>query len=226
MTDDSLVISGNPNINDINLFVGINHTFDSDIEMVLIAPNGDSVLVCRDYSSDENNDNIVTIFDDNADSSLISSRFIDISTRIKPQNNMNPVFNGDNPNGIWRLRIRDDASSDTGRVYAWGIQINNSPLVGVQNVSSEIPVQYELSQNYPNPFNPVTNIRFSIPKEGFVTLKVFDITGKEVRTLVNEDLRAGKYNIDFSGTDLASGVYFYRINTSGFSDVKKMILVK
>lgn len=226
MTDDSLVISGNPNINDINLFVGINHTFDSDIEMVLIAPNGDSVLVCGDYSSDENNDNIVTIFDDNADSSLISSRFIDISTRIKPQNNMNPVFNGDNPNGIWRLRIRDDASSDTGRVYAWGIQINNSPLVGVQNVSSEIPVQYELSQNYPNPFNPVTNIRFSIPKEGFVTLKVFDITGKEVRTLVNEDLQAGKFNVDFSGTDLASGVYFYRINTSGFSDVKKMILVK
>ena len=103
----------------------------------------------------------------------------------------------------------------------------------MQNVSSEIPVQYELSQNYPNPFNPVTNIRFSIPKEGFVTLKVFDITGKEVRTLVNEDLHAGKYNVDFSGTDLASGVYFYRINvrqagssTSGFSDVKKMILVK
>ncbi|HAX49162.1 MAG TPA: T9SS type A sorting domain-containing protein [Ignavibacteria bacterium] len=226
MTDDSIVISGNSVISDINLFVGINHTFDADIDMVLIAPNGDSVLVCADFFAAGNNDNIVTIFDDNADSSLVNNRYVDISTRIKPLNNMNTAFSGDNPNGVWRLRIRDDNTSDTGRMYVWGLQINNSPLVGVQSVSSEIPVQYELSQNYPNPFNPVTNIRFSIPKEGFVTLKVFDITGREVRTLINEDLGAGKYNIDFSGADLASGVYFYRMETGSFSEVKKMILVK
>jgi len=226
MIDDSIVISGSPTISDINLFIGINHTFEADIEIVLIAPNGDSVLVCADYSAEGNNDNIVTLFDDNAANSLINNRYVDISTRMIPHNNMNPVFAGDNPNGVWRLRVRDDDISDTGRVYAWGLQINNSPLVAIQNVSGELPVSYELSQNYPNPFNPVTNIRFAIPKEGFVTLKVFDITGREVRTLVNENLQTGKYNVDFSGAELSSGVYFYRINAGSFTEVKKMVLVK
>jgi subtilisin-like proprotein convertase family protein len=226
MTDDSIVIAGNPTISDINLFVGINHTYDADIDMVLIAPNGDSVMVCADFFAAGNNDNIITIFDDNADSSLVNNWYFDITSRIKPLNNMNPVFSGDNPNGVWRLRIRDDNTSDTGRMYAWGIQINNSPLVGVQNVSNEIPRRFELKQNYPNPFNPATIINFQIPTEGFVKLSVYDITGREVKTLINENMHAGVYNIDFNGSDLSSGVYFYKLEANGFSDVKKMMLVK
>jgi subtilisin-like proprotein convertase family protein len=226
MTDDSIVIAGNPSISDINLFVGINHTYDADIDMVLIAPNGDSVLVCADFFAAANNDNIVAIFDDNADSSLVINRYVDISTRIKPQNNMNPVFSGDNPNGVWRLRIRDDNTSDTGRMYAWGIQINNSPIVGIQNISNELPDSYSLSQNYPNPFNPVTNIKFDIPNVSNVKLTVFDITGREVAQLVNQQLETGTYNVNFDASHLATGTYFYRLEAGEFTEVKKMILIK
>lgn len=98
--------------------------------------------------------------------------------------------------------------------------------IGIQNITNEIPERFELSQNYPNPFNPTTNIKLQIPKSGNVKLTVFDITGKEVALLVNENLSAGEYKIDFNGTGLTSGVYFYRLETVDFTDVKKMILVK
>ncbi len=88
------------------------------------------------------------------------------------------------------------------------------------------PGNFMLGQNYPNPFNPTTNFKFQMPNSGFVKLAVFDITGKEVAVLVNENLNAGTYNIDFDASHLASGTYFYRMETNGFSEVKKMVLVK
>ena len=93
-------------------------------------------------------------------------------------------------------------------------------------VISETPEKFSLSQNYPNPFNPTTKINFAIPKQGFVTLKVYDILGKEVTTLVNEVKTAGSYSVDFNGNNFSSGVYFYKIEVNGFTDAKKMILVK
>ncbi|HAX47870.1 MAG TPA: hypothetical protein DCX92_02690, partial [Bacteroidetes bacterium] len=89
-----------------------------------------------------------------------------------------------------------------------------------------VPENYSLSQNYPNPFNPTTNIKLQIPKAGNVKLTVFDVTGKEVAVLVNENLSAGEYKVDFNAHGLTSGVYFYRIESAGFIDVKKMMLVK
>ncbi len=83
-----------------------------------------------------------------------------------------------------------------------------------------------MSQNYPNPFNPTTNIKLQIPKAGNVKITVFDVTGKEVAILVNENLSAGEYKVDFNATGLTSGVYFYRIETVSFTDVKKMMLIK
>lgn len=85
---------------------------------------------------------------------------------------------------------------------------------------------YNLSQNFPNPFNPATNINFSIPENGFVKIVVFDILGKEVATLVNEEKSAGEYRIMFDASELNSGVYFYKITAGDFTDVKKMLLVK
>ncbi len=98
--------------------------------------------------------------------------------------------------------------------------------IGIQQISGEVPEKFELSQNYPNPFNPVTNIKFSIPKQGNVKLVVFDITGRQVAELVNEQLSAGSYNFDFNASGLSSGAYFYKLVTNEFTDVKKMILVK
>ncbi len=98
--------------------------------------------------------------------------------------------------------------------------------IGIQQVSSQVPSGFSLSQNYPNPFNPATNIKISVPKSEFVRLSVYDVTGKEVAALVNEKLSAGVYNVDFNASELSSGVYFYRLTSGSFTDVKKMMLVK
>ncbi len=91
---------------------------------------------------------------------------------------------------------------------------------------SEIPTVYSLSQNYPNPFNPVTKINFALPKQGFVTLKIYDVLGREVRTLVNEVKSAGNFSVDFNASEYSSGVYFYKLESNGFSDIKRMMLIK
>jgi hypothetical protein len=99
-------------------------------------------------------------------------------------------------------------------------------VIGITNISSEIPKSFMLSQNYPNPFNPITNINVQLSKTGFVKLVVFDVLGREVKTLVNEELNAGSYRVDFDGSRLSSGIYFYRLETSGFTETRKMILIK
>lgn len=100
-----------------------------------------------------------------------------------------------------------------------------NPL-GIQSISLEIPEFYSISQNYPNPFNPVTNIEFSLTKASFVKLVVHDITGREIETLVSQNMNAGVYKADWNGSNHSSGVYFYTIEAGEFTDVKKMILVK
>jgi photosystem II stability/assembly factor-like uncharacterized protein len=97
---------------------------------------------------------------------------------------------------------------------------------GITPISGQVPSDYNLSQNYPNPFNPTTNIKFSIPRQGFVTLKVFNSLGKEVATLVNEVTNAGTYVVDFDADNLTSGVYFYRLQSDNFTETKRMMLIK
>ena len=101
-----------------------------------------------------------------------------------------------------------------------------SEIIGIKQISNEVPSFYSLSQNYPNPFNPVTNINFAIPENGFVKLTIFDINGREVETLVNDKLGAGTYNADWNAANYSSGVYFYKLTTKEFSDTKRMVLVK
>jgi plastocyanin len=91
---------------------------------------------------------------------------------------------------------------------------------------NEIVNGYELSQNYPNPFNPTTNIKFSVANSSQVTLKVYNITGKEVATLVNDKLSPGSYRVDWNAVNFTSGIYYYRIRTEAFSETKKMLLIK
>ncbi len=98
--------------------------------------------------------------------------------------------------------------------------------VGITPVTSEIPEKFSLSQNYPNPFNPVTKIGFKITDPGFASLKVYDLLGNEIAVLVNKNISPGEYNVNFDGSGLASGMYFYKLNSGEFSDTKKMILIK
>jgi hypothetical protein len=103
-------------------------------------------------------------------------------------------------------------------------------FVGYQPTGIEtentLPTQYSLSQNYPNPFNPATTISYSIPNSGNVTLKIFNILGQEVKSLVNEYQNAGVHKLTFDASSLTSGVYFYSLSTDNFLQVKKMMLVK
>ena len=97
--------------------------------------------------------------------------------------------------------------------------LSNEVIVG-------IPSKFSLSQNYPNPFNPETKINYSLPVSNFVTLKIFDMSGKEIMQLVNEKQDAGYYTVRFNAAGLASGTYFYKLNADGFSEVKKMMVIK
>jgi photosystem II stability/assembly factor-like uncharacterized protein len=95
-----------------------------------------------------------------------------------------------------------------------------------QQISPSVPIEFALYNNYPNPFNPSTMIKFDIPVTAFVQLKIYDIQGKEISILVNEQLNAGTYSIDFDGTGLSSGVYYYKLETGNYTETKKMILIK
>jgi photosystem II stability/assembly factor-like uncharacterized protein len=99
-------------------------------------------------------------------------------------------------------------------------------IVSVKNISSETPSSYSLSQNYPNPFNPTTKINFDVVRSGDVKIVVYDIMGREVQTLVNESLKSGTYETTFDGSMLNSGVYFYKLITDGFSESRRMVLLK
>lgn len=99
-------------------------------------------------------------------------------------------------------------------------------LTGNEGNSSEIPTVFKLYNNYPNPFNPATLIKYDLPKNTYVKLTVYDILGKVVTGLVNQQMNAGRYEVEWDAKNYASGTYIYKLETSDFTDVKKMILVK
>ena len=116
-----------------------------------------------------------------------------------------------------------------------GVKYGDTNTVGIKPISSSVPDKFKLYQNYPNPFNPTTIIRFQISnsengklkmENGVVTLKVFDITGREIATLVKEKLQPGTYEVKFNGSGLASGIYFYTLSAGDFKETKKLVLLK
>ena len=128
------------------------------------------------------------------------------------------------------LKLRDEATGETiNKELKDGedVLIENSSLDKLIVQSNEIKTFiYELSQNYPNPFNPSTTIKFKLAKDGFVTIKIYDILGNEVTTLINEFRKQGSYQTNFNASSIASGVYFYKLQTGEFVESKKMILIK
>ena len=122
----------------------------------------------------------------------------------------------------WRVK----AENETG----WGVYSLwfKFTTIGTSNITgnSEIPKEFRLYNSYPNPFNPSTIIKFDIPKPSFVKLIAYDILGREINTLVTEKLNAGRYEVNWDGSDYPSGVYFYRLVTDKYVDVKKMLMIK
>jgi|WetSurMetagenome_2_1015567.scaffolds.fasta_scaffold92504_2 hypothetical protein len=197
----------------------------------------------KDISVDLNSDNIYYINYNNGVSrcNISTKQVTDVINNPNPSVN---YFYGYNYDYIQNKHFITDAKDFTtnGSLYVYNIScnlentfttgisprrivFNSNSLVSVGQISG-IVSGYELCQNYPNPFNPTTTIGFSLPKTDFVNLIVYDITGKVVSRLLNENKSAGKYEISFDGGQLSSGIYFYKLSTSTYSDVKRMILVK
>ena len=140
-------------------------------------------------------------------------------------------------NGLPGAKIISLTVDSSGYIFAGtegaSVYRSTNSTTRVTNENNNIPSTFSLSQNYPNPFNPTTKIEYSIPKESFVTLKIYDVLGREVATLVNEEKSTGKYEVEFNGNNLpagrqglSSGIYFYKLNAGDYSSVKKMILIK
>ncbi|MCS7211837.1 MAG: T9SS type A sorting domain-containing protein [Chloroherpetonaceae bacterium] len=104
--------------------------------------------------------------------------------------------------------------------------VGNAPLSSTREPKSSKPQSFALFQNYPNPVNPSTTIRYALPTAAMVSLKVYDVLGREVATLVSERQAAGEYAVPFNATGLASGVYFYRLQAGSYVETKKMMLAK
>jgi subtilisin-like proprotein convertase family protein len=221
-TRDTITIPGSGALTSINVFFAVRHTFAADLDVTLRAPNGQT----RDLTSDNGGtgEDVLTFFVDGA-TPVTTAAFYPPWSRIAGPEQTMGNFGATNYQGIWVLSVTDDAGGDTGSLIGWGIRFNNG-IMGNEPVSTNIPEVYRLYQNYPNPFNPVTNIKFDLPKTSPVKIVVYDILGREVRTLVNEVRNAGSYELNFDATNIASGTYIYRIEAGDFVDVKKMVLIK
>jgi len=135
-------------------------------------------------------------------------------------------FSGVDVNGEWTLRIYDGTAGNEGTLNAWGLKLYFDQATDVDDDLEGIPEKYSLSQNYPNPFNPSTIIKWQQPEKSFVTIKIYDVLGGEVITLVNEELAAGKHEVKFDASRFSSGIYFYQLKAGNYFETKKMVLVK
>jgi photosystem II stability/assembly factor-like uncharacterized protein len=165
---------------------------------------GKNVIFCGiNYSTDEGNSWKITVtrFCDWYPDLQLEPQFISISLSDKY------LFVGTQNNGVWRVPLS-------------GI------VTGVKDKTNGTPSKFNLEQNYPNPFNPTTIIKYEMPEAGFVSLKVYDILGREVQTLVNGNKIKGTYEVSFNGSNLASGVYLYKLKAGNFTSIKKMMLIK
>jgi hypothetical protein len=139
-------------------------------------------------------------------------------------------YTGDtNENITFRFRLKSDSEGQLDGVYIDDISIyvsKNSNLTYSEYVIKNLPSHINLSQNYPNPFNPSTTIKYSLPHQSNVTLKVFDVLGSKVTTLVNKVQSQGNYEVEFDGAELTSGIYFYRLQSGDFVETRKMLFMK
>jgi len=198
------------------------HTNDSDVEITLFHEGFTDTVV---YHAGGNGYNFIgTVLDDSA-SMPIGLGTAPFTGQFKPEQPLN-IFNGMESGGDWILQVYDAAAGNTGTLNAWSItlQIQNINDININN--AEVSNKLVLSQNYPNPFNPSTKISWQSPTGSRQTLKVYDILGREVATLVDGHRPAGEYWVHWDASGFASGIYFYQLIANNFSEIKKMLLVR
>jgi hypothetical protein len=136
------------------------------------------------------------------------------------------MSNPDNSMNTTLGQVGIGESQNSSNRIQFGFWYSQQFLVGIEDLNSLLPTRFELFQNYPNPFNPTTKIKYAIPRQSRVVIEVYNILGQRVSTLVNGEKAPGYYTIDFNASSLGSGFYIYRIETSEFTDIKKMMLIK
>lgn len=196
MLSDTLDITANDVITDVNVFVALNHTDEDNLIVSLISPGGTTVTLYSTSSLINNSDNLITIFDDQADSSLASNRFVQYAPKVKPLNNLNSALSGTNSSGRWKLRIQDAATNDTGILIGWGIQFNNqTKRKGILSLTT-------LIQGF---YNPTTNLMVADTMKVFIrnVSSPYAILDSS-KALLND---SGKANFVFNNTPEGIPVY-------------------
>jgi hypothetical protein len=133
-------------------------------------------------------------------------------------------YTGDSVRCTWRAAATNgvDTSASSGSFL---VTFRRS-TIGITQIGTTIPQTYNLYNNYPNPFNPTTIINFDVPKQGSLKIKIYNSLGELVKTIVDQTFSPGTYSVDFDGTNLASGIYFYSLESESVLQVKRMVLVK
>jgi photosystem II stability/assembly factor-like uncharacterized protein len=229
ITYDTIAVSLPKSVNSVITDINVNidtvvNTNDGELTFILKHQNISDTLIYRVGGSGSNF--YRTILNDSAVTPIGAGMppFIGSYKPSRPLSQFNYV----SPNGNWYLLIKDSTLSKdrTGVIKSWGITVTYNTPILVEKISESIPVSFGLYQNYPNPFNPTTTIKFKVKETGMVSLKVYNILGKEVASLVNEEIKAGEYETKFDGSALSTGIYFYRFTAQDFSDTKKLVLIK
>lgn len=232
-TSDTLSVptiqkSVNQTVFDITVIIGsVIHDTVSDLEFTLTHNGISDTLIYRvNGNGGENffntylNDNLGIPFD---------GAIAPFTGIYIPQNDLSN-FTGISAAGEWILTITDHKSGDDGILMDWGLIISESSIVEVEEDKDLLPGSFDLFQNFPNPFNPSTRIQYQVSSNSQVTLKVYDILGNEIATLVNEEKTSGSYEVEFNPSSIShqpsSGVYFCRLQTENYSKTIKMLYLK
>jgi len=200
-------------VSELAVFLDITHTYQGDLDITLTSPSGVSVVLHN--RSGGSTDNIYGWYPDD----------------LEPDGNLED-FIGVHIAGVWTLVVRDNAGGDTGTVNEWCLRITHGigDTTGIDD-GADVPLAFRAYQNFPNPFNPMTTIKFDLPRAGHVSLRIYDLAGRLVRELVNENRPAASHTVVWDGTDrsgrqMASGIYYYRLVTDSDVATHKMTLVK
>jgi subtilisin-like proprotein convertase family protein len=211
-------------VEEVHLNLNINHQNDGDIFMSLLKLGSNSALLSQ-FNGENGQNYTNTTFSDSA-VIPITEGTPPFTGYFRPQTPLSGAFSGRQLSGDWVLRIYDRRAGNTGALLNWTLHFKYSSPIAVGNESNLLPEKFILYQNYPNPFNPVTVIKYSVPGNAYVSLVIYDLLGREIKSLVNEYQQAGTYEVSWNASSFASGVYIYRLSSEDYSETRKMILLK
>ena len=215
-TVDTINFAENEVVEAVEVYLDVSHTYIGDLTIDLTAPCGITVRL-HDRAGGSTND-------------IVGWYPVD----IEPAESLD-ILIGNPTQGDWELAIEDHAGGDQGMLNEWCVRLIYAGVVLIDEQPGEeennLPTVFALHDNYPNPFNPMTTIKFDLPRQSQVSLRIYDVAGRLVRTLVDELKPAAAHSVVWNGQDnngrqAASGVYYYQLVTDEFSKTSKMLLVK